>query len=244
MANPIKQLAGQTAIYGLSSIIARLLNYLLTPLYTLKFATEQYGVITEMYAYVAFLIIFLTYPLADKSPVGAPRTPYLLPELRQYPLRCQPWYRLVSQVRSIAPPRVLGGRGHQSRSHRIQIDVPNQLHQIRIRVHNSRLVTTLEHVPRSPLPFVYPLGMAVTEVLHDARERDLSNLYGKVGMVRQHGERVDAVSEPLYAFLQEKTEAAAIHVVEEDGLACIPTNNDVSQAKPEIRPPAEYRAPG
>lgn len=61
MANPIKQLAGQTAIYGLSSIIARLLNYLLTPLYTLKFATEQYGVITEMYAYVAFLIIFLTY---------------------------------------------------------------------------------------------------------------------------------------------------------------------------------------
>lgn len=63
MANPLKQLASQTAIYGLSSIVARLLNYLLTPLYTTKgvFDPEQYGIITEMYAYVAFLIIFLTY---------------------------------------------------------------------------------------------------------------------------------------------------------------------------------------
>ncbi len=63
--NPLKKLAGQTAIYGLSSIVARLLNYLLTPLYTSKnvFDPEQYGIITEMYAYVAFLIIFLTYGL-------------------------------------------------------------------------------------------------------------------------------------------------------------------------------------
>ncbi len=65
MSNPLKKLAGQTAIYGLSSIVARLLNYLLTPLYTSKnvFEPEQYGIITEMYAYVAFLIIFLTYGL-------------------------------------------------------------------------------------------------------------------------------------------------------------------------------------
>ncbi len=50
-------------LYGLSSIIGRLLNYLLTPLYTAKnvFSIEQYGVITEMYAYVAFLVIFLSY---------------------------------------------------------------------------------------------------------------------------------------------------------------------------------------
>ena len=63
MPNPLKKLAGQTAIYGLSSIVARLLNYLLTPLYTSEhvFDPEQYGIITEMYAYVAFLIIFLTY---------------------------------------------------------------------------------------------------------------------------------------------------------------------------------------
>ena len=57
----IKKLAGQTVIYGLSSVIGRLLNYLLVPLYTLTFTPEQYSVPTELYAYVAFLTIFLTY---------------------------------------------------------------------------------------------------------------------------------------------------------------------------------------
>lgn len=61
--NPLKKLLGQTAIYGLSSIIGRFLNYLLVPLHTAKFAPEQYGVITEMYAYVAFLVVLLTYGL-------------------------------------------------------------------------------------------------------------------------------------------------------------------------------------
>lgn len=59
--NPLKKLASQTAIYGLSSILGRLLNYLLVPLYTRVFTPEQYGIVTEMYAYVSFLIIILTY---------------------------------------------------------------------------------------------------------------------------------------------------------------------------------------
>ncbi|MDO9511686.1 MAG: polysaccharide biosynthesis C-terminal domain-containing protein [Bacteroidales bacterium] len=57
----LKQLAGQTVIYGLSSIVGRLLNYLLVPLYTYKLATEAYGTVTEMYSYVAFLVVILMY---------------------------------------------------------------------------------------------------------------------------------------------------------------------------------------
>jgi O-antigen/teichoic acid export membrane protein len=60
--NPLKKLAGQTAIYGMGTIIPRLLNYLLlTPFYTNIFATGQYGIVTELYAYVAFLMVLLTY---------------------------------------------------------------------------------------------------------------------------------------------------------------------------------------
>ena len=61
--NPIKKLAGQTAIYGLSSVIGRLLNYLLVPLYTRCFLPSEYGLVTEIYAYVAFLVVILTYGL-------------------------------------------------------------------------------------------------------------------------------------------------------------------------------------
>ncbi len=59
--NPFKKLAGQTAIYGLPTIVARLLNYLLVPLYTRLFQTAEYGVVTELYAYVAVLFAILTY---------------------------------------------------------------------------------------------------------------------------------------------------------------------------------------
>ncbi len=59
--NPLRKLAGQTAIYGLSSIVGRLLNYLLVPIHTRVFLPEAYGVVTEMYSYVAFLMIVLTY---------------------------------------------------------------------------------------------------------------------------------------------------------------------------------------
>ncbi|MCO6501041.1 MAG: polysaccharide biosynthesis protein [Vicingus serpentipes] len=63
MSNPLKKLAGQTAIYGLTSIVGRLLNWFLVPVYLgiAKFTTDQYGIITEMYSYVAFLVVFLTY---------------------------------------------------------------------------------------------------------------------------------------------------------------------------------------
>lgn len=57
----IKKLAGQTAIYGVPTIIGRFLNYLLVPLYTYNIATQNYGVVSELYAYISFLMIILTY---------------------------------------------------------------------------------------------------------------------------------------------------------------------------------------
>ncbi|MBL0047993.1 MAG: oligosaccharide flippase family protein [Bacteroidetes bacterium] len=59
--NPFKKLASQTAIYGLPTIVGRLLNYLLVPLYTNVFSPSEYGVVTELYAYVSFLGVLLTY---------------------------------------------------------------------------------------------------------------------------------------------------------------------------------------
>lgn len=62
MAN-LKSLAKDTAIYGLSSIVGRFLNYLLVPLYTAKMAAASgdYGVVTNVYAYTALLLVLLTF---------------------------------------------------------------------------------------------------------------------------------------------------------------------------------------
>lgn len=57
----LRALAGQTAAYGLSTIIGRTLNYLLVPLYTRLFLPEAYGVVTDLYALVAFLNVVYSY---------------------------------------------------------------------------------------------------------------------------------------------------------------------------------------
>ena len=59
----LKSLAKDTAIYGLSSIVGRFLNYLLVPLYTAKLsaASGGYGIITNMYAYTALVLVLLTF---------------------------------------------------------------------------------------------------------------------------------------------------------------------------------------
>ncbi len=62
MAN-IKTLAKDTAIYGLSSIVGRFLNYLLVPLYThvISAASGGYGIVTNLYAYTALILVILTF---------------------------------------------------------------------------------------------------------------------------------------------------------------------------------------
>ena len=59
----LKALAKDTAIYGLSSIVGRFLNYLLVILYTYKIPAESggYGIVTNLYAYSALLFALLTF---------------------------------------------------------------------------------------------------------------------------------------------------------------------------------------
>lgn len=59
----LKSLFKDTAIYGMSSIVGRFLNYLLVPIYTAKLSAESggYGIITNVYAYTALLLVILTY---------------------------------------------------------------------------------------------------------------------------------------------------------------------------------------
>lgn len=58
----LRSLVKDTAVYGLSSIIGRLLNWLLVPIYTYTFtATGEYGIVTNLYSYVAVVLILLTF---------------------------------------------------------------------------------------------------------------------------------------------------------------------------------------
>jgi O-antigen/teichoic acid export membrane protein len=58
----LKKLAGETAIYGTSSILSRLLNFvILTPLLTREFEEGGYGIVSDLYAWAALLMVLFTY---------------------------------------------------------------------------------------------------------------------------------------------------------------------------------------
>lgn len=57
----IKKFLGQTAIYGLSTVFSRLFNFILTPIYTSKFAAGTYGIFTTMYAYASMINAVLAF---------------------------------------------------------------------------------------------------------------------------------------------------------------------------------------
>lgn len=57
----LKKLVGDTAIYGVSSIVGRFLNWWLVPYYSHLFSTGEYGVVTHLFSYMAFVLVILTY---------------------------------------------------------------------------------------------------------------------------------------------------------------------------------------
>jgi O-antigen/teichoic acid export membrane protein len=61
--NPVRKLAGQTLIYGMGTIVPRFINYLiLVPFYTRVFVDQsEYGIVSELYAYMVILLVILTY---------------------------------------------------------------------------------------------------------------------------------------------------------------------------------------
>lgn len=81
MAEQMKKLAKDTAIYGMSSILGKFLNWLLTPFYTFYLATQaDNGVVTNFYAWSSLLLVFLTYGMetgyfrfANKNKEDAPK---------------------------------------------------------------------------------------------------------------------------------------------------------------------------
>ena len=56
----LEKLAKQTAIYGISTIVVRLLSYLLTPIYTRVFGQAAYGIVTDVYALIPFALVVLS----------------------------------------------------------------------------------------------------------------------------------------------------------------------------------------
>lgn len=57
----LKKFLGQTAVYGFSTVISRLFNFILTPLFTKAYPTATFGIFTKMYAYASLINAVLAF---------------------------------------------------------------------------------------------------------------------------------------------------------------------------------------
>ena len=109
----LKSLAKDTAIYGLSSIVGRFLNYMLVPLYTavLPASTGGYGVVSNVYAFTALMLVLLTFGMetgffrfANKSDEDAQKVyanSLLLFSFACYSCNPFPIYWIMAIIRSL-----------------------------------------------------------------------------------------------------------------------------------------------
>ncbi len=88
MFEQIKRLGADTAIYGISTVLARLLNFALVPLYANILTTAEFGIVANIYSYIAFIVIFYSYGMessffrfASAKEIGSEKdnfsTPYI-----------------------------------------------------------------------------------------------------------------------------------------------------------------------
>ncbi len=61
MLRELKRLMRETAVYGLSTVVGRLLNFLLTPLYTHAMRPAEYGLVAIVFTYIAFLNVLYSH---------------------------------------------------------------------------------------------------------------------------------------------------------------------------------------
>jgi O-antigen/teichoic acid export membrane protein len=88
MFEQIKRLGTDTMIYGVSTVLARLLNFALVPLYANILTTAEFGIVANIYSYIAFIVIFYSYGMessffrfASSKEIGTEKdnfsTPYI-----------------------------------------------------------------------------------------------------------------------------------------------------------------------
>ena len=75
----LKKLAGQTAIYGTSSILGRLINYFLVFLHTSFFLPDEMGVVSVLYGYTALVLILITLGMETTFFIGSQPSRVMIP---------------------------------------------------------------------------------------------------------------------------------------------------------------------
>jgi hypothetical protein len=110
------------------------------------------------------------------------------------------------------------------------MDIGNEFEKKGVGINKDGLVSPLEQMPGPVQPAINPGGIAKGEILHDAGERSIAYLDGKMNMVGHQAVGMDTEAEFFDGFLQEEEKTAPVAVIEEDVLPGVPAQDDVIES--------------
>jgi len=124
-------------------------------------------------------------------------------------------------------PGIVFRRSNHPGANRVQMNVADKLQQVCIRVEQQRLVPSLENVPRARPCQIDPLRVPQRDVLHDAREGDVTNLDDQVEVIGHETEAVYPATEFLHGILQDQVEPVPVPVAEKDRFSGVASKDDM-----------------
>jgi hypothetical protein len=110
------------------------------------------------------------------------------------------------------------------------MDIGNEFEKKGVGINKDGLVSPLEQMPGPVQPAINPGGIAKGEILHDAGERSIAYLDGKMNMVGHQAVGMDTEAEFFDGFLQEKEKTIPVAIFKEDILPGIPAQDDMIES--------------
>ena len=164
----------------------------------------------------------------DEPAVGRHCRAFGIGEGRQQPVATQPLRTAgITDGRAVAAPGpILGCRDHV-RTNRVQHDIPRQLFQIGVPLHDDRLVPSLEHMTTAPMQVVEALRIDAVQLAHSFRQIPVRGLHQKVVVVGHQTVGVPPPVEPLADLREQVEKGLPICVTPIDVLAAIAAGGDV-----------------
>ena len=132
-------------------------------------------------------------------------------------------------------PGIGHGIFHQPGADRVEMNIPNQLQQILVGIHQNRLIPTLKHRATPGLLRIDPTGVAKGQIVQNLAQRRVLHLHHEMDVVGHTAKTMDAVSIPFKAFLDKQVQVEPVPLLEENILSSVPADHHMIDTAHDVQ---------
>src|SRR6476620_125425 len=177
----------------------------------------------------------LAHALGDEARIASTRNAGIAAQLPEDGLGGKPGQRDVAEVGAMSAPAVPRRIAHEASAYRAQMDVAHELQKIRIVIDQQCFIAALEQRAAAVELTIESLRVPKRQILERTGQRALAGLHSEMNVVVHQAKAMHAVAEAFDSFAQQRVEALAILVIEEDIALLVAAPDDVIEATGDMQ---------